>query len=130
VERLRTAPQNGGVSRLDAQRGRVDRDIRTRLVDDADHAQRDPHAPNTDAGGQLAQRFDAADRIRERCDLFEALGHRFDHCAAQPEPVDRCGFQRGALRRGEILTVCLCKLGSGGPKEFRRMEQCRVLCSG
>ena len=51
VQRFRPAAQNRGVARFQTQTRRVRRHVRTRLVNDAHHAQRHAHLADTNARG-------------------------------------------------------------------------------
>ena len=64
------------VAGLQAQRGGVDRDVRPRLVDDGDDAERDAHLAHVEPVGQPAAVDDLADRVGQRGDLAHARGHR------------------------------------------------------
>ena len=68
VRRRRRAPQHDRVARLQAQRGRVDRHVRARLVDDGDHAQRHAGLADVEAVGQPAPVDDLADGVGQRGD--------------------------------------------------------------
>ena len=61
--------QDDRVARLQAQRRRVDRHVRTRLVDDRDHAERDAHLAHVQAVRQALPVDHLADRVGERGDL-------------------------------------------------------------
>ena len=90
-ERFAAAAKNRRVAGLEAQRRGVRRDIRPRLVHDADHAQRHAHMPDLNAGRPKAQVGDFADRIRQRCDLLQPRSHRFDARRRQCQAVDKRG---------------------------------------
>ena len=66
------------VARLQAQRRGVDRDVRPRLVDDGDDAERDAHLAHVEPVGQPPALDDLADRIGQRGDRAGAVGDRGD----------------------------------------------------
>ena len=74
VRRARRAPQQHRVAGLQAQSGGVDRDVRPRLVDDGDHAERDSNLAEVEPVGQAAAVDDLADRVRQRRDRARAVG--------------------------------------------------------
>ncbi len=84
---FRTAAQDGGVATLDAQAGRVHRHVRTRFVNDADHAQRHAHLADLDAGRAVFEAGDFADGIRQRDDLAQAFNHGGDGLLGQRQAV-------------------------------------------
>ena len=72
----RRAAQHDRVAGLQAQRGGVDRDVRPRLVDDGDDAERHAHLAHVQPVGQPAAVDDLADRVGQRGDLAHAGGDR------------------------------------------------------
>ena len=68
VRRRRRAAQHDGVAGLQAQRGGVDRDVRARLVDDRDDAERHAQPADVEAVGQPPALDDLADGVGQRRD--------------------------------------------------------------
>ena len=60
--------QHDRVAGLQRQRGGVDRDVRARLVDDRDHAERDAHLAHVEPVGQPEAVEHLADRVGQRDD--------------------------------------------------------------
>ena len=105
VKRLAAAAQNHRVARFQADSGRIDRHIRARLVDDADHTER-----NTDLFDEQPVRAGRAgkhpaDRIGLRRDHPESFSHLRNAPVGQRKPIDhRRGEPRG-FRRFQILLI-------------------------
>ena len=78
------AAQQHRVAGLQAQRGGVDRDVRARLVDDGDHAQRDSNLAEVEPVGQAPAVDDLAHRVGQRGDRPRAVGD-----PAHPRLVER-----------------------------------------
>ena len=89
VRGARRAPQHDRVARLQAQRGGVDRDVRPRLVDHRDDAERRPRLGDVQAVGQPEPVDDLADRIRQRGDVAHLRGDRGDPLGIQQQPVQQ-----------------------------------------
>jgi hypothetical protein len=87
VDGLRASPEHDGVSGLEAEAGGVDRHVRTRFVDDADHAQGNPDAPDDQPVRPPPGLHDGADGVREFGDLFQPPGHFLDPLVVQGQPV-------------------------------------------
>jgi hypothetical protein len=87
LQRFGASPQDAGVPRLETQAAASGGDVRPRLVDDADDAERHAHASDLDSARAAHQFFDPADRIVERGDLLEALRHLLDRFCRQCQPV-------------------------------------------
>ncbi len=102
---FRAAAQDGGVARLQAQRGGVGGDVRAGFVDDADDAERHAHPADLDAGGPELEVGHLADRIGQLGDLFDAFGHAVNAFFRKRQAVEHGGFQPGGARGGEILLV-------------------------
>ena len=83
LSRRRTASQQHGVAGLQRQPERVDGDIRPALVDDSDHAERDPLLAQLQPVGQRAPTQHLADRVGQAGDLAQPVGDAVD---------TRCGF--------------------------------------
>ena len=65
MDRLGTAPQYNGVACLETERCGVGGDIGTRLVDDADHSQRDTHLAHHQFIGALPHLGNLTYRVRQ-----------------------------------------------------------------
>ena len=138
--RLRSAAQDARVAGLEAQRGRVGGDVGTRLVDDADHAERDAHLADLDAAGLELQAADLADGIAQRRDLLEALGHRRDGLGRERQAIDEGGVGAGGARGRHVARVGgdelrLVAADRGGDREQRgvlgeRVGACELGGSG
>ncbi len=105
MDRFRTAAQDGGVAALDAQAGRIDRHVRTRFVDDADHAQRHAHLTDLDPGRAVFHVRDFADRIGQCDDLFQSFGHGRNRLIGQRQTVQQGFCQTIRLGRFQILPI-------------------------
>ncbi len=82
------AAQDRGIAALQAKRGRVGRDVRPALVNDADHAERHAHARDLETVRTLPFGDGLPDGIVERRDRFEPGGRRFDPLVVERQPVD------------------------------------------
>jgi hypothetical protein len=123
AQRFRAAAQDRRVAGLEAQRGRVGRHVRARLVDDADDAERHAHQADLDAGGPVAELGDLADRVGERDDVLEAFRHRLDRLALQRQAVDERGVRAGLARGAHVFRVRrhqLRRSRAGSPPPSRR----------
>jgi hypothetical protein len=65
MNRFAATAQDGRVAGFQAERSRIDRDVRARLVDDPNDTQGDPHPADLDAARLGAQVGDFANRIRK-----------------------------------------------------------------
>ena len=105
VDGFRATAQDGGIAGLQAQGCGIDGDVGARLVDDADHAQRNAHPAHLDAAGTLAQLADLAHRVGQGDDLCQPLHHGVDAFGGERQPVDEGTVKAGAVRAGQILAV-------------------------
>ena len=105
MQGLLAATQNGGIAAFQTQARCIGRDVRARLIDDADHAKRHAHMADLDAGRAPFDVGDFASRIGQRGDLFEALGHAFDALGAKCQPIDHRGVEAVVARLGEIAFI-------------------------
>ena len=87
-ERFPPASEDCGVTRFQAQRRGVRRDVGPRFVDDADHAQRHAHLADLDAGRPALQIRDVTDRVRQGRDLFQPLRHGLDPAGRERQAID------------------------------------------
>ena len=102
--------QDRGIARLQAQRRGVGGDVRPRFVNDADHAQRDAHPADLDAGGAALHVADFTDRIGQGGDLFQSQCHGFDALFRERQAVDH--------RPIEAIGCRLCDVGGIGGEQF------------
>ena len=110
VRRRGRAAQDDRVAGLQAQRGGVDRDVRARLVDDGDDAERHAQLAHVEAVGQALALDDLADRVGQRGDRARAGGDRGDPRRVEREAVEqraRRGRSRGrpAMSRALASTI-------------------------
>jgi len=98
MDGLRSAPQDDGVPRLQAQRRGVGGDVRPRFVDDPDDAEGDAHAADQKAVGTPPHAGDLAHRIGEGRHLAEAPGDPRKRLLRQGQAVDH--------GRGQALLAC------------------------
>jgi hypothetical protein len=67
MNRLAAAAQNRRIAGFETQTGGIGRHVRTRFIDDADHAERHAHASSLDAGRTVIQ---ISDRRLDRSDAI------------------------------------------------------------
>src|SRR5690606_20308984 len=89
------AAQQRGAAGLEADRGRVGRDVRSALVDHPDDTHRDTDLLQLQAVRQGRAAHHLADRVREGGHVAHALGERRDAGLVEREPVD--DVLRGAV---------------------------------
>ena len=77
------------IAALQAERGGVDRHVRPCLVDDRDHADRNPLLGDLEPVGERPPLDDLPDRILEAGDLAHAVRHLGDPRLGQRQPVDQ-----------------------------------------
>ena len=99
------AAQDRGIAALQAKRGRVGRDVRPALVNDADHAERHAHARDLETVRTLPFGDGLPDGIVERRDRFEPGGRRFDPLVVERQPVDDRGRRAARFGLGDVLGV-------------------------
>ena len=119
VRRRRRAAQHDGVARLQAQRGGVDRDVRARLVDDGDHAQRHADLAHVQAVRQPEAVDDLADRVGQRRDRAHAGGDPGDARARRA----RGGRAAPARGRSRGPRPCRGRWPRGSPACGRRARR-------
>ena len=105
VPRFRTAAQNDRVPCLQCQRRRIRRHVRTRLVDDCEHAQADADLLDAHAVGVVPGLQDRSHRIGQAGHLLDAGRHRLDARLVEHEPVDHGRRESGIGRRREVHGV-------------------------
>jgi hypothetical protein len=99
------AAQQRRVAGLQRDPGGIGGDVGARLVDDADHPERDPHLPHLDAVGIGPTAHHVADRVRQARQIGEPDGHAADALGREPQPVDQGRLRTGRLGAGHILGV-------------------------
>ena len=119
---LLAAAQHTDVAALDAQCGRVRRDVRAALIDDGDQPERylplgDGHAVGT---GELRER--AAHVVGQGRGLADALGHRVDAALRQGKAVEHHIGDRPS-RRLDVLCVLAQDIGAVCLQALRHCEQ-------
>jgi hypothetical protein len=130
-ERLRTAAQNRRVARLQAQRGGVDRHVRTRFIDDADHAERHAHLTDLNAAWPVLQIADLTNRIGQRGDLPQAFNHRLQRLVRQRQAIDKRSVETFVASASDITRVgifqqrgiALDRLGNGRERSILRRSR-------
>ena len=93
VNGFRTASQNHRIARLQAQRRRFDRHVRSRFINHAYDAQRHAHGANIDARWHRTHIRHSADRIGQRRHLGEPLLQHIELRGRQRQPVEQSGFE-------------------------------------
>jgi len=88
VQRLLAAAQHAGVAGLQADCRGVGGDVRARLVDDADDAERHRDLLHLEPAVERRAREHAADGVGEAHHVAHALGHRPDARIGERQPVD------------------------------------------
>ena len=124
---VRAAAQDHGVARLEAQTARIRGHVRPAFVDDADDAQRHPHARNVEPVWPRPVRNHGADRIGQVGDFLQTLGHGLDALGIQRQAIDERRRPAGRLRRRQILRVGIDDLIDRPAQESRRRAQRVVL---
>ena len=124
------AAQNDGVAGLQTQRGGIDGDVRPGLVDDRDHAQRDPDATHAQAVGEGRAVDHLADRVRQGGDRPHAGCHLGDPARVESEAVQKRRREAVLAAELEIAGVGLQDICGGiGQRGGNRLED-RVLDRG
>ena len=124
---LGAAAQDRRVASLEAQRRRIRRHVRAALIDNADHAERHPHARDLEAVRPPPLGDRSADRILERCDDLEARGGRVEPLLVEREPIDHRAREPRGARLGHVLRVRAQHRLRGGAQLLRRgLERCAL----
>ena len=89
LDRLAASAKHDRVPRLHAETGGVGGDVRPRLVDEPDHAERHPHSGDLEAVGLAPRLDDGAHRIRQSRDLPEPLGHPLDPRLGERQAIEK-----------------------------------------
>jgi hypothetical protein len=122
------------VARLQAQRRRVDRDVRAGLVDHRDDAERHPDLAHVQPVWQAVPVDHLADRIRQGDDLADGRRDRLHAPLVEPQTVEQRGADVGFAPALHVLLVGGEDLGDAVFERGRDREQRGVLdarrCNG
>jgi hypothetical protein len=105
MERVRSAAQDDGIARFEAERAGVGRDIGTAFIDHADDAKRRAHALDPQPVGAVPGGDDIADRIGQGGNGADAGNDRIDAGIIELEPVDEGGRHAACERRFDIERI-------------------------
>ncbi len=127
---LAAAAKDHRVARLQTKRTGIGRDVGTALTNDADDAERHPHALDLQTVRPGPAGNDAADGIRQSDDVLDASRHGLDALLVQYQAVEQ--------RRGNAALFGLLDIGSIGGQQVSatlanrggRSFQCGVLGFG
>jgi len=110
MDGLGAAPENHGVSRLEAEGGGIHRDVGPGFIDDADHPQGDAHPTYQQAVGTAPHGGDLAHGIVEGRHLVASRGHRRNGRFLKSEAIDHRRRQALFRRRGYIPGIFLLQI--------------------
>jgi hypothetical protein len=127
--RARTA-QDDRVAGLQAQGSGVDRDVRARLIDDRDDAERHPNLAHVQSVGKPGPVDHLADRVGQRRDLAHARGHVLDPAGAEREAIQQRVGKAAVLARLQIAGVGLEDLVGALHERHRDRLERSVLDAG
>ncbi len=99
------AAQDDRVARLQAQRGRVDRDVGACLVDDRDHAERHAYLAHVEPVRQAPAVDHLADGVGQRRDLAHRARDRTDTRRVEAQPVEQRFADVGFARELHVAGV-------------------------
>jgi len=102
---VRSAAQNRGVTRLQAQRTGVGGHVGPTLIDDADDSERHAHAADLQPVGPGPFGDGDTDWIGECGDLFQAERHGLDAPGIELESIQQCAAHIRELRIEQVLGV-------------------------
>jgi hypothetical protein len=102
VDRFRSAPQDDGIARHQAQRACVGGDIGATFINDADDAQRHADAFQHQPVGPFSPVNDRACGVRQAGNRFNARRNAFQTHFIQRQPVKHCSCQTVILTRCQI----------------------------
>jgi hypothetical protein len=105
MEALRTAAQDRGVARLEAQPAGIGGHVGAALVDDADDPQRNRDPGDLEAVGPLPFAERAPDRVREGGDLLQPRGHGLDALRVELQAVEQRRREPLGAGRGHVALV-------------------------
>ena len=117
------AAQDRRIAGLERQRPGIGGDVGTAFIDDADDAERHPHALDGHTVGPGPGFGHPADRIVQAAHHVEALGHRRDPLAAEFEPVEERARQTRSAAGGHVLRIGVedrGRFGRGSPRPWPR----------
>ena len=121
---LAAATQNNGITRLDAQDGRINGYIGASLVNHGDHAERYAHLAYQQAVGPLPLAFGSADRVWQVGHMGAGGAHFFHNGRSQRKAVQPCRILPGGPGSFNIA-------GVGGQNfRFALMQQLRQAQQG
>src|SRR6185436_17018316 len=103
---LAAAAQHDRVPRLEAQAGGVGGHVWTRLVDDADHAERYADLLDVEPVRPAPPADLLADRVGQGGDLFEPDRHRVDPTRVERQTVEKGRGDAGVAGARDVFTVC------------------------
>ena len=106
AEGLLAAAQDAGRAGLEAQRRRVDGDVRARLINDADHAHRDALLTDIEAVRASAHPEHLADRVGQGGYLTAALRDARNALFIEHQAVDEAVVQSGGSAIFDVDGVC------------------------
>ena len=129
-QRTRRPAQDGDVARLEADAGGVAGDVGPVLVDDRDHAERDPAALDPQTVGPAPPVEHLADRVGQRGDGAKAVGHPRDARVGEAQPVERSGLEAGGLGRLDVDAVRREQVGGALLEQVGGREEGGVLVGG
>ena len=123
------AAQDDGVARLEAQGGRVDGHVGTRLVDHGDDAERDADLAQLDAVVEAPAVDDLADGVGQGGDVLHGGLDVAQPVFVQQEPVDKGVGETVLARQAHVLVVLREDLGGAPPEGIGDGEE-RVVLTG
>ena len=124
VRRRRRPAQHDRVAGLQAQRGGVDRDVRPRLVDDRDDAERHAQHAHVQAVGQPLALDDLADRVGQRGDRARARRDAGDPRRVERQAVEQRVADAGGAAGLHVARVRLDDLvGAGDQRVGDRLQR-------
>ena len=130
VRRRGGAAQHDRVAGLQAQRGGVDGDVRPRLVDDGDDAERHAHLAHVEPVGEPVAVDHLADGVGQRGDRPHRVGDRRDPRGIEREPVHQRVGEPGLAPGLEVARVGLEDLRRALLERVGDAQQRRVLDRG
>ena len=127
TQRLLPAAQDDCVRGLEAERRRVDEDVRTRLEDDGDDAQRFAHLHDVDAARAVALQQRLAHGVGQLRHEAHAVHHRAEARGREREPVHKRGRKARRARGRDILRIRGRDLRFGRLQRLRHGQQRSIL---
>ena len=126
LEYLAAAPQDRGVAALQAEDGAVDGDVRARLEDHADDADRDAYLPEPEAVRPDGVLEDLAEGVGEGGHLPDRFGEVRQPRPRQGQAVEFRVREAAGLRRRDVRLVRGDKRSVGGVDPRRERQERRV----